>query len=135
MELALDHRADIVNVSIGAALTWPQYPTAKAADSLVRHGVVVVASIGNEGALGLYGASAPGIGKNVIGVASFDNSHVNRSAFTITPDGTTIGYVAALARHLRRWLAHFRWLVPGRLRLSPTAATCCLQGASPDAWR
>ena len=46
-------------MSIGAALQWPQYPTAKAADRLVRHGVVVVASAGNEGALGLYGASAP----------------------------------------------------------------------------
>ena len=50
MELALDNGADVVNMSIGAALAWPQYPTAQAADRLVRRGVVVVASIGNEGA-------------------------------------------------------------------------------------
>jgi len=95
MELALDNGADVVNMSIGSALTWPQYPTAKAANSLVRRGVVVVASIGNEGALGLYGASAPGIGKDVIGVASFDNSHANLTAFTVSPDEAQIGYVAA----------------------------------------
>ena len=87
MEMALDDGADVVNMSIGSALAWPQYPTAKAANQLVKHGVVVVASIGNEGALGLYGASAPGIGKDVIGVASFDNTHANVVAFTISPDG------------------------------------------------
>jgi subtilisin family serine protease len=69
MELAFDDRADVVNMSIGGALQWPQYSTARAADRLVRRGVVVVASIGNEGPLGLYAASAPGVGKNVIGVA------------------------------------------------------------------
>ena len=95
MEMALDDGADVVNMSIGSALAWPQYPTATGADRLVRHGVVVVASIGNEGALGLYGASAPGIGKDVIGVASFDNTHANLIAFTISPDGTRIGYIAA----------------------------------------
>jgi minor extracellular serine protease Vpr len=95
MELALDNRADVVNMSIGAALAWPQFPTAQAADRLVRLGVVVVASIGNEGALGLYTASAPGVGDGVIGVASFDNSHANLNSFTITPDGTRIGYIEA----------------------------------------
>ena len=94
MEMALDNKADVLNMSIGSALTWPQYPTAKGADRLVKHGVVVVASIGNDGALGLYAASAPGIGKDVIGVASFDNSHANLIAFTISPDGAKIGYLA-----------------------------------------
>jgi subtilisin family serine protease len=95
MELAFDNRADVVNMSIGAARQWPQYPTALAADRLVRHGVVVVASIGNDGPLGLYAASVPGIGNNVIGVASFDNSHANLNVFTISPDGARIGYMAA----------------------------------------
>jgi minor extracellular serine protease Vpr len=95
MELALDNRADVVNMSIGAAFAWPQFPTAQAADRLVRLGIVVVASIGNEGALGLYTASAPGVGDGVIGVASFDNSHANLPSFSITPDGTRIGYIEA----------------------------------------
>ena len=95
MERAQADGADVVNMSIGSALSWPQYPTARAADNLVKHGVVVVASIGNEGALGLYGASAPGVGKNVIGVASFDNSHANVVAFTVSPDAAPVGYIAA----------------------------------------
>ena len=77
MERRVDDGADVVNMSIGAAFQWPQYPTAQAANRLVRRGVVVVASTGNEGALGLYAASAPGVGKDVIGVASFDNTHAN----------------------------------------------------------
>jgi hypothetical protein len=95
MERARRDGADVVNMSIGAALQWPQYPTAKAADRLVKHGVVVVASAGNESALGLYGSSAPSVGKNVIAVASFDNTHANLAAFSVTPDGTNIGYIAA----------------------------------------
>ena len=95
MEMVLDDGADVLNMSIGSALTWPQYPTAKGANQLVKHGVVVVASIGNEGALGLYGAASPGIGKDVIGVASFDNTHANVISFTISPDGTRVGYIAA----------------------------------------
>jgi subtilisin family serine protease len=96
MEMVLDDGADVLNMSIGSSFTWPQYPTAKGADHLVNAGVVVVASIGNDGALGLYGASAPGVGKDVIGVASFDNTYVNGLAsFTISPDATRVGYIVA----------------------------------------
>ncbi|HET9445072.1 MAG TPA: S8 family serine peptidase, partial [Steroidobacteraceae bacterium] len=65
MERALFDGMDILNMSIGAAFQWPQYPTAVAASRLVNKGMVVVASIGNSGASGLYSASAPGLGKNV----------------------------------------------------------------------
>ena len=95
MEMALDDRADVLNMSIGAAFQWPQYPTAQAANRLVRRGVVVVAAIGNEGALGLYSAAAPGVGKDVIGVASFDNTHANLASFTVSPDDRRVGYVSA----------------------------------------
>jgi minor extracellular serine protease Vpr len=95
MERARRDHADVVNMSIGLALQWPQYPTARAADRLVRHGVVVVASAGNEFALGLYASSAPSVGKNVIAVASFDNTHANLVAFTISPDDMPIGYIEA----------------------------------------
>ena len=53
----------------------------------------MVASIGNSGASGLYSAGAPGVGKKVIGVASFDNTARRRCRFfTISPDDTPIGY-------------------------------------------
>ena len=95
MERALADGADVVNMSIGAAFqTWPQYPTAVAADALVDAGVVVVTSIGNSGASGLYSASAPGVGRKVIGVASFDNTHTELPYFEVSPGGA-YGYSQA----------------------------------------
>jgi minor extracellular serine protease Vpr len=92
MEMALKDKMHVLNMSIGAAFQWPQYPTAVAASRLVDRGMVVVASIGNNGPSGLYAAGAPGLGEKVIGVASFDNTHVSLAAFTISPDDTKIGY-------------------------------------------
>lgn len=100
MERVLADRMDILNMSIGSAFQWPNYPTAQAADRLVNRGVVVVASIGNSGASGLYSAGAPGLGEKVIGVASFDNTHVALNTFTISPDDYSIGYANAAAAPL-----------------------------------
>jgi subtilisin family serine protease len=95
MERALADGMQVLNMSLGAAFQWPQYPTAQAATRLVNKGVVVVASIGNSGANGLYSSGAPGVGSKVIGVASFDNTHQNLAAFTVSPDNTLIGYISA----------------------------------------
>jgi minor extracellular serine protease Vpr len=95
MERALADGMDIVNMSIGASGQWPSYPTAAAATRLVNSGVIVVCSIGNSGPNGLYYASAPGVGKKVIGTASFDNTHINLNAITATPDGAAFGYTMA----------------------------------------
>ncbi len=95
MERALADGMQVVNMSIGSAFQWPQYPTATAADRLVNKGVVVVCSIGNSGANGLYSAGAPGLGKKVIGVASFENTHNTLPFFTVSPDATKIGYSTA----------------------------------------
>ena len=100
MERVLADRMDVLNMSIGSAFQWPQYPTAQAADRLVNRGVVVVASIGNSGANGLYAAGAPGLGEKVIGVASYDNTHVALNTFTLSPDNYPIGYANATAAPL-----------------------------------
>ena len=98
MERALADGMHVLNMSIGSAFqTWPQYPTAAGADKLVDAGMVVVTSIGNSGADGLYSAGAPGVGNNVIGTASYDNSHVALATFTVSPAGLTIGYANATA--------------------------------------
>jgi len=73
LERAFLDGSDVVNMSLGAAYQWPQYPSAIASNNLVDAGVVVVASIGNNGDNGVYSAGAPGVGEKVIGVASFDN--------------------------------------------------------------
>jgi len=91
MEMALADGMDILNMSIGSAFTWPQYPTAIAATRLVNKGMVVVASIGNEGAYGLYSAGAPGLGEKVIGVASYDNTFTYLPYFTV--GGQNIGFI------------------------------------------
>lgn len=91
MERALADKMQVLNMSIGSAYQWPQYPTAQAATRLVNKGMVVVASIGNSGANGLYSAGAPGLGDKVIGVAAFDNSHVLLPYFTVAD--RNIGYM------------------------------------------
>ena len=91
MERAYKDGMDVLNMSIGSAYEWPQSPTAVASSRLVKKGMVVVASIGNNGANGLYSAGAPGLGENVIGVASFDNTNVFLPYFEV--NGAQVGYV------------------------------------------
>jgi minor extracellular serine protease Vpr len=131
MERAFNEGMDILNMSIGAAFQWPQYPTAVAASRLVTKGMIVVASIGNSGASGLYSASAPGLGKNVIGVASFDNTHVLLPAFTITPDGKKIGYTNAAAAPAAPDSGSFEMARTATVPL-PTADGCTVSGQLPD---
>lgn len=100
MERAYADGMNVLNMSIGSRAQWPQYPTAAASSRLVKRGMVVVASIGNNGPGGSapdgpYAAGAPGVGANVIGVASYDNTHVTQASFTVSPDATAIGYSAA----------------------------------------
>jgi minor extracellular serine protease Vpr len=98
MERVLADDMQVLNMSIGAAFeNWPDYPTAKAADALVKKGVVVVASIGNSGASGIYSAGAPGVGEKVIGVASFENTRVSQTAIRVSGPDTLFGYASATA--------------------------------------
>lgn len=95
MEHAYLDGMQVVNQSLGAAYQWPQYPTAQAANRLVKLGVVMVASAGNNGANGLYSLGAPGVASDIIGVASYDNTAVTLNRFTVSPDDATIGYAPA----------------------------------------
>ena len=81
---------DVVNMSLGAAFQWPQYPSAVASNALVDAGIVVVASIGNSGGTGVYSAGAPGVGEKVIGVASYDNTFLEQNVLEVA--GRTIGH-------------------------------------------
>ena len=92
MEMAFADGMNVINMSIGAAMQWPSYPTAAATKQLVNHGMVVVASAGNDGGIGLYATAAPAVGSKVISVASYDNNFINLPAFTVSPDDHAIGY-------------------------------------------
>ena len=97
MEKIAEDGADVLNMSIGSAYQWPQYPTAQAANRLVDKGVVVVASAGNNGPQGLYATGAPALGEKVISVASFDNTHIQALSLTVSSDNTPVGYFQATA--------------------------------------
>jgi minor extracellular serine protease Vpr len=97
MERVYQDGAKVLNMSIGSSFQWPQYPTAAAADRLVDRGVVVVTSAGNAGANGMWAVSAPGVGEKVIATASFQNTHTNLPAFTLSPDNLAIGYAQGTA--------------------------------------
>lgn len=92
MERALADGADVVNMSLGSALSWTNTLHALAAAELLETGVVLVASIGNSGTLGTFAAGAPGIGESVIGVASFENEEISLPVFTVSPDDAPVGY-------------------------------------------
>ncbi|HSN86364.1 MAG TPA: S8 family serine peptidase [Thermoanaerobaculia bacterium] len=92
MEQIAKDGADVVNISIGSAFQWPQYPTAQAADRLVNMGIVVVTSAGNSGAAGTYAVSAPGVGQKVIATASINNLTLKSPVFTVSPDDRQFGY-------------------------------------------
>ena len=82
LERAYADGMQVINQSLGSGRQWPQYPTAQASSRLAAKGVVMVASIGNNGPGGsspdaLFAAGAPGVGDNVIGVASYDNAQLS----------------------------------------------------------
>ncbi len=85
MERAEEDGMRVVNMSLGSSFSWPESAEAQAANQLVKDGVVVVASIGNSGANGLWAAGAPGNADLVIGVASVENTAIAGPAFTISP--------------------------------------------------
>ncbi|MDY5153115.1 PA domain-containing protein [Actinobaculum suis] len=77
MEQAAKDKMDVVNMSIGASFaTWPNYPTAVAAQNLANSGVTVTVSQGNSGANGIFSGGAPAVAQNVISVGSVDNTYV-----------------------------------------------------------
>jgi subtilisin family serine protease len=94
MELAAADEMRVVNMSIGSAFAWPEYPNAVAASALAAEGVVVVASAGNSGTNGLYAVGAPSVSPDTLAVASVDNTAVAGPAFKLN-GATLVGYAAA----------------------------------------
>ena len=93
MERASRDGMNVVNMSIGAPyMTWPEYPTAVAADALVNSGVVLTVSQGNEGDHGTFSGSAPAVSSKAIAVGSVDNNGLLLATFT-TADGASYTYM------------------------------------------
>ncbi|MGM9321226.1 S8 family serine peptidase [Deinococcus aquaticus] len=96
MEQAYKDGMQVVNLSIGSAFeNWEGTPSAKVGSRMVKKGMIVVASAGNSGASGQYSMGGVTMGDNVISVASVSNTEIEVKNFSITPDGSKIGYFAA----------------------------------------
>jgi subtilisin family serine protease len=72
--------------------SWPSYPTATAALTMQKAGVILVASAGNDGTDGSFTVGAPSVSDGAISVASFDNTNIPAHKFT-TSTGATVPYL------------------------------------------
>ncbi|MFT4220691.1 MAG: S8 family serine peptidase [Microbacterium sp.] len=73
IDWAVDHRMDVINMSLGSDFGRGEDPDAVAASNAVGAGVVVVAAAGNSGP-SPYIVGSPGAGDGVISVAAVDSS-------------------------------------------------------------
>lgn len=87
MERAFHDGMNVVNLSLGSPLAWSSdYPTSVAADNLAKAGITVVASQGNDGALGIFSGGVPANAREVIAVGSVFNATAEQYAFEVAGD-------------------------------------------------
>jgi len=91
LERAETDGMDIVNMSLGSPYGWSAI--GKAITQMIKRGVVVVASAGNDGGLGLFATGGPAATQGVISVASFDNIRVSANSAIVNPGGAALPYL------------------------------------------
>ncbi|HSN44070.1 MAG TPA: S8 family serine peptidase, partial [Propionibacteriaceae bacterium] len=95
MEMTIKDHMNVVNMSLGDAYqSWPSYPTATAAVTMQKAGVILVASAGNDGEDGSFTVGAPSVSDGAISVASFENTNIPAHKFTTT-NGAEVPYLPA----------------------------------------
>ncbi|KAG0052658.1 hypothetical protein BGZ83_002315 [Gryganskiella cystojenkinii] len=78
----------VINLSLGGPGGWRQDREARLADELSKNGTLIVAAMGNEGQMGLFESSSPGVAGSLITVASTENEF--RSNLYMSVDQTTL---------------------------------------------
>ncbi|CAO3565732.1 unnamed protein product [Mortierella alpina] len=73
----------VINLSLGGPGGWRQDREARLADELARNGTLIVAAMGNEGQMGLFESSSPGVGTELLTVASTENEFRSNLYFTV----------------------------------------------------
>ncbi|GJJ68336.1 hypothetical protein EMPS_00682 [Entomortierella parvispora] len=73
----------VINLSLGGPGGWRQDREARLADELAKNGTLIVAAMGNEGQMGLFESSSPGVAGSLITVASTENEFRSNLYFTI----------------------------------------------------
>ncbi|KAI1318752.1 hypothetical protein EDD11_005823 [Mortierella claussenii] len=80
----------IINLSLGGPGGWYQEREARLADALAKNGTIIIAAMGNEGQMGLFESSSPGVAGTVITVASTENEFQSNNYFTIEPSSLKV---------------------------------------------
>ncbi|KAL7893209.1 peptidase S8/S53 domain-containing protein [Trichoderma sp. SZMC 28014] len=74
MQQAAEDGVDVISMSLGEITYWEQAsPYVPLAQSIVESGVAIVAALGNDGDLGPYAVSAPGLAPEVLAVGSAES--------------------------------------------------------------
>ncbi|KAF3076755.1 Minor extracellular protease vpr [Trichoderma lentiforme] len=74
MQQAAEDGVDLITMSLGSLSYWEQAsPYVSLAESIVESGVAIIAALGNDGDLGPYAVSAPGLAPEVLAVGSVEN--------------------------------------------------------------
>ncbi|KAF9580203.1 hypothetical protein BGW38_003249 [Lunasporangiospora selenospora] len=79
----------VINLSLGGPGGWRQEREARVADALAKNGTIIVAAMGNEGDMGLFEASSPGVAESLITVASTENYFRTSRYFTVDEPAST----------------------------------------------
>ncbi|KAF9429725.1 hypothetical protein BGZ94_009695 [Podila epigama] len=98
---AAEDGMQVINLSLGGPGGWRQDREAHLADQLSKNGTVIVAAMGNEGQMGLFEASSPGVAGGLITVASTENEFRSNLYFQVKREGTKANSV-----HKRRDHGH-----------------------------
>ncbi|KAJ3411267.1 hypothetical protein HDV05_002451 [Chytridiales sp. JEL 0842] len=80
---AAEDKSDVINLSVGGGPDYPESADCIAANRVARAGHIVVASNGNDGAVGFFAGGNPGGAAGAIGVGSFDNLAAPQSVLTV----------------------------------------------------
>ncbi|KAG8906709.1 hypothetical protein FRB99_006307 [Tulasnella sp. 403] len=92
IERAFSDGNHVISLSLGGASGWTEAPTSVVCQRVAQAGRVVTVAAGNDGAYGTYYASAPGLGKGVISVASVENTEIDVRKFTLSNGHAPIPY-------------------------------------------
>ncbi|KAG8953405.1 hypothetical protein FRC04_002247 [Tulasnella sp. 424] len=89
---AYNDGADILSLSLGGAQGWSEAPSSVVSSNIAAKGRIVTIAAGNDGTYGSFYASSPGAGKEVISVASVENTQLTVQTATLSNGHAPIVY-------------------------------------------
>ncbi|GFP57697.1 minor extracellular protease vpr [Trichoderma asperellum] len=97
MQQAAEDGVDLISMSLGSITYWEQAsPYVPLAQSIVESGVAIIAALGNDGDLGPYAVSAPGLAPEVLAVGSAE-SEIYPTVYEAENNlGRTLEYISVL---------------------------------------